>query len=629
MENSLMEKQKRVIFSVGLKLIFIISLIFTLSFAIMIYLATTLFKEDMTAFIENNNHKISIASSHSTEIYIKNIIEKGYIAAENLIASKKTKIESNGENPLFLSKNDDIIYMALVEKDDRTGLKNSHTFISTDFFGESGIDSEKAESFSGTISSQIEFAFNLNINIFNPSPEFGYPLTGLAIPYRVIDDKTAQSVLFMLIKTDTLQNIVQMNDITTTYIVSDKGIVLIHPEMPEVLAASDISALSIYEDFHKNPLDNGQKTYEENGISKIGSYQRINFSGFALGVITTVNQNRAFEAVIRLQRRNIMTAIIIITAVIMFIYFYAKTITSPVKNLVRATKRVEKGDYSVSLKPLFNDEIGMLANAFNHMSQGLEERERIKDAFGKFVNPEIAERVTKEQLTLGGEMKNAAVFFSDIRSFTAISEKLHPEKVVEFLNEYMTLMVDCIDKTHGVVDKFIGDAIMALWGTPISRGNDTENAVNAALMMRLYLKEFNKTRGSDEKPVISIGCGINTGPLIAGQIGSANRMEYTVIGDTVNLASRIEALNKPFKTDILISEASYNMVKDIFIFEPMKKITVKGKTQPQQIYAVINRKDATEGPRTLTEVRQMLGFEDIDINQVNSEGNEEKFKILD
>ncbi|HRX15685.1 MAG TPA: adenylate/guanylate cyclase domain-containing protein [Spirochaetota bacterium] len=624
-----MEKQKRVIFSVGLKLIFIISLIFTLSFAIMIYLATTLFKEDMTAFIENNNHKISIASSHSTEIYIKNIIEKGYIAAENLIASKKTKIESNGENPLFLSKNDDIIYMALVEKDDRTGLKNSHTFISTDFFGESGIDSEKAESFSGTISSQIEFAFNLNINIFNPSPEFGYPLTGLAIPYRVIDDKTAQSVLFMLIKTDTLQNIVQMNDITTTYIVSDKGIVLIHPEMPEVLAASDISALSIYEDFHKNPLDNGQKTYEENGISKIGSYQRINFSGFALGVITTVNQNRAFEAVIRLQRRNIMTAIIIITAVIMFIYFYAKTITSPVKNLVRATKRVEKGDYSVSLKPLFNDEIGMLANAFNHMSQGLEERERIKDAFGKFVNPEIAERVTKEQLTLGGEMKNAAVFFSDIRSFTAISEKLHPEKVVEFLNEYMTLMVDCIDKTHGVVDKFIGDAIMALWGTPISRGNDTENAVNAALMMRLYLKEFNKTRGSDEKPVISIGCGINTGPLIAGQIGSANRMEYTVIGDTVNLASRIEALNKPFKTDILISEASYNMVKDIFIFEPMKKITVKGKTQPQQIYAVINRKDATEGPRTLTEVRQMLGFEDIDINQVNSEGNEEKFKILD
>ncbi|MBN2436753.1 MAG: HAMP domain-containing protein [Spirochaetes bacterium] len=624
-----MEKQKRVIFSVGLKLIFIISLIFTLSFTVMIYLATTLFKKDMTAFIENNNHKISIATSQSTEIYVKNIIEKGYIAAGNLIASKKTEIETSSENPLFLSQNDDIIYMALIEKNSEGVLVNKRTFTSTEFFGESGIDREKVESFSDTLSSDIESAFNLNVNMFNPSPEFGYPLTGLAIPYRVIDEKNAQSILFMLIKTGTLQNIVQMNDITTTYIVSDKGVVLIHPDMPEVLAAADISSLSIYEDFHKNPLDNGQKRYDENGVLKIGSYQRINFSGFALGVITTVTQDRAFDAVIRLQRRNIMTAIIIITAVIMFIYFYSKTITTPVRNLVRATKQVEKGNYQISLKPLFNDEIGMLARAFNNMSQGLEERERIKDAFGKFVNPEIAERVTKEQLTLGGEMKNAAVFFSDIRSFTAISEKLHPEKVVEFLNEYMTLMVDCIDQTHGVVDKFIGDAIMALWGTPVSRGNDTENAINAALMMRLYLKEFNKTRGSDEKPVIRIGCGINTGPLIAGQIGSANRMEYTVIGDTVNLASRIEALNKPFQTDILISEASYNLVKDIFIFEPMKKITVKGKTQPQQIYAVINRKDAPDGPRNLSELRHYMGLEDIDINLVDSEGNEEKFKILD
>ena len=221
----------------------------------------------------------------------------------------------------------------------------------------------------------------------------------------------------------------------------------------------------------------------------------------------------------------------------------------------------------------------------------MRKREKIKSAFGKFVNPEIAEMVMKGELKLGGERKNAAVFFSDIRSFTAISEKLEPEEVVEFLNEYMSRMVDCVNKSHGVVDKFIGDAVMAVWGAPVSHGNDTENAINGALEMRKSLIDFNKGRGGDKKPIIKIGCGINTGPVLAGQIGSQDKMEYTVIGDTVNLASRIETLTKPFSTDILISQDSYNLVKDVYHVEAMKKIKVKAKAEPQQIFAVLGRND--------------------------------------
>jgi adenylate cyclase len=626
-----MEKQKRVIFSVGLKLIFIISLIFTLTFTAMIYLATSYFKENMTVFIENNNHKISLSASQSTEIFIKNIIEKSYMAAESLSRSKLEFLSSSdtASSTLFLNENDDIIYLAIVSKEKDGTLKIDRSYHSSTFFNTNGIDLTQTETFSEPTTKNIQSAFGLYINIFNPSAEFSYPLTAMAIPYQVLKEDTAESILFVLIKTDTLQNIVEMNDITTTYLINDKGTTLIHPDMKDVLGATNVSSLSIFNEFLNSPLDNGQQHYVEEETQKIGSYQRINFSGFALGVITTVTEERAFAAVQRLQQRNTLIAVILVTIVIMFIYFYAKTITNPVKNLVRATKKIEKGDYKASLKPLFNDEIGMLTRSFNTMSRGLEERERIKEAFGKFVNPEIAERVAKEQITLGGELKNAAVFFSDIRSFTAISEKLHPEQVVEFLNEYMTLMVDCIDQTHGVVDKFIGDAIMALWGTPLSKGNDTENALNAALMMRNALIEFNKNRGTPEKPIIRIGCGINTGPLIAGQIGSANRMEYTVIGDTVNLASRIETLNKPFRTDILISEGSYELVRYLFIVEPMKKITVKGKVAPQQVYAVINRTDATGGPRTLSELRRLLGYEDIDINTVDSDKNEEKFKIIE
>jgi len=160
-----------------------------------------------------------------------------------------------------------------------------------------------------------------------------------------------------------------------------------------------------------------------------------------------------------------------------------------------------------------------------------------------------------------------------------------------------------------VVDKYIGDAVMAVWGAPVSYGNDTENAINGALMMRAALIEFNKGRGGDKKPIIKIGCGINTGPVLAGQIGSNERMEYTVIGDTVNLASRIEALNKPFGTDILISHDTYLQIKHIFRVEPMQKIKVKGKSEPQQIYAVLGRIDDQNSPRTLEEMRSIVGID--------------------
>ena len=255
------------------------------------------------------------------------------------------------------------------------------------------------------------------------------------------------------------------------------------------------------------------------------------------------------------------------------------------------------------------DEIGHLTDSFVEMGKGLEEREKIKSAFGKFVNEEIANQVLKGEISLGGEKKDVAVFFSDIRAFTAISEKLEPEEVVEFLNDYLTRMVRCVNDNDGTVDKFIGDAIMAIWGAPVSKGNDTLSAINASLEMRSQLMDFNKDRGSEKKPIIKIGCGINSGPVLAGQIGSDEKMEYTVIGDTVNLASRIEALNKPFGTDILITHDSYERVKDFFIVEKMQKITVKGKKDAQQIYAVLSRKDDLSGPKSLEELRSLLNIE--------------------
>lgn len=247
------------------------------------------------------------------------------------------------------------------------------------------------------------------------------------------------------------------------------------------------------------------------------------------------------------------------------------------------------------------------------------------------------EKAAKGELALGGETKTCTVFFSDIRSFTAISEKLEPYEVVDFLNEYMSRMVDCVNKTHGSVDKYIGDAIMAVWGTPITSGDagvDALRCVRAALMMRHALLEFNVGRGGDKKPIIKIGCGINSGPVIAGQIGSNQKMEYTVIGDTVNFASRTESLNKPLGTDILITENTYELIKDYVVVERMPSVTVKGKSKPVSLYAVVNMPYAEDipgagkdGPKTLAEVRELVGMVAPDLGKVNLDEEEKKYKI--
>jgi len=194
-------------------------------------------------------------------------------------------------------------------------------------------------------------------------------------------------------------------------------------------------------------------------------------------------------------------------------------------------------------------------------------------------------------------------------------------------------MVECVEKTNGVVDKFIGDAVMAHWGTARTAGNpqaDAYNCVKAAIMMRAALIKLNANRNNDNfgNPAISIGCGINSGLVTAGQIGSDLRMEYTVIGDPVNLASRVEALNKPLGTDILITEDTWEMLKNDLVVQEMPPVTVKGKEKPVRLFAVINLVSIPSGPKTLAEVRKLLGITPpADISKVDLNAKEDKFKI--
>lgn len=274
-----------------------------------------------------------------------------------------------------------------------------------------------------------------------------------------------------------------------------------------------------------------------------------------------------------------------------FITIIAVTLmVRPVNKLARAAREVGAGNLEQEVQIKTHDELQELAFSFNDMIKGLKERDFIRNTFGRYVTKQVAEAILNGRLQLGGERRHVTVLISDIRNFTHMSEKLPPEEVVDFLNKYFEKMVDVVVKYEGTLDKFIGDAILAVFGAPISHQDDARRAVLAALEMREELTKFNEGRCRENKEPIRIGIAIHTGEVVAGNIGSEVRTEYTVIGDTVNLTSRMEKLNKELKTEVLISENTYEQVKDIIEVQELNEVAVRGKEKAVKLYALKGKK---------------------------------------
>ncbi len=216
-------------------------------------------------------------------------------------------------------------------------------------------------------------------------------------------------------------------------------------------------------------------------------------------------------------------------------------------------------------------------------------KEKVKSAMGKYMSQDVMKSVIKniDNLGLGGKRSVVTVLFADIRGFTSMSEQMSAQQVSEILNEYFTEMEPIITSCNGVINKFIGDAVMAIFGEPIQDKNHAKNAVICAWKMLQKVKELHKKWDAEGKPKIEIGVGINTGEVFVGNIGSVNRMEYTVIGDTVNLASRLESYNKIYKTKLLISPSTYEEVKGFTDVIKISDVQIRGKANKMDIYEVL------------------------------------------
>ena len=298
----------------------------------------------------------------------------------------------------------------------------------------------------------------------------------------------------------------------------------------------------------------------------------------------------AFAPIRPLRIKFTVAALLAGAACLLVAALVSRSVTRPLHDVLEVVHKIRGGDLDAHTALTGRDEIGSLGVALNEMAQGLRDRDRIKEIFGRYVTTQVSQELLTKEITLGGERRRVTLLFSDIRNFTSMSEAMEPEAIITFLNEYFSEMVDAVFEYHGVLDKFIGDGMLAVFGTLDERAAHERRAVQAALRMKARLAKLNGERAVIGQAPIAIGIGIHTDEVIVGNIGSRKRLEYTVIGDGVNTCSRVEGLNKEFGTTILITDSTYERVRDEFECRVMPEAPLKGKTKVPRIFEVISSK---------------------------------------
>jgi adenylate cyclase len=379
---------------------------------------------------------------------------------------------------------------------------------------------------------------------------------------------------------------------------ADERIALRTGDLPEGQAGSE-SLISL-----ASTGASGWQTLSLAGIERVAYVNR--FTPFDWTVFVTEASDTFYRSTERivLQTGIILGASLLVALLLLLIF--AGRLTRPLRQIADAMQDIiTTGDMSERVETLYRDETGRLGHTFNLMTADLEKayglvkgyalhaavakenEEKIRRIFQKYVPKAVIDQFysSPEQM-LVGEMRPVAVLFSDIRSFTTIVETFNPSELVEMLNGYFGTMAKPIYDRHGIVDKHIGDAIMAVFGAPEKQENDALAAVLAALDMLDALIAFNDVQRFRNRPPLRIGIGIHYGPVIVGNIGSEYKMDYTVMGDRVNLASRLESLSKKYREPLIVSDSIQRRVRDKFPYRLLDKASVKGRRESTGIYTL-------------------------------------------
>lgn len=267
-----------------------------------------------------------------------------------------------------------------------------------------------------------------------------------------------------------------------------------------------------------------------------------------------------------------------------------RSITGPVNEMLAAMDRVGRGDYTTRVAVVSNDEIGRLGDAFNRTIQGLSERKQIREAFGRYVDPKVRDEILAGKIPMDGEVKEVTVMFADLRGFTPLTASQDPKDVVRMLNAYFKAMAPAIQRNQGLILQFLGDEIYAVFGAPIPSSTHPRDAVRAARDMEAALAALNTEFKAQGRPQLSHGIGIHTGQVLAANIGSPDRLSYLLVGDTVNLAARLQAKTREIDARIIVSDDTVSLLENTSDLPDLipypGPVRVKGRTPEVKIHLV-------------------------------------------
>jgi class 3 adenylate cyclase len=431
----------------------------------------------------------------------------------------------------------------------------------------------------------------------NHSTAYNSQIIHMAAPIRTPGSRIEGVVTAVFDLQDRLSDLVgdvKFNQSGYAVVVDGDGHVLAHPDRRRL--QSDVSQYPAVQLARQTRGSGHVVATSATGVERLFVYRALD-NPSTTGrepwvLLTEINEGEEVATLLRLRNELLLGGIVLLLGSLAIAHQMSRSIRKPLDELREFAGRIGAGDLGARTSVTGRDVAGTLATALNDMATGLRERDRVKEVFGRYIATQVSEQILKSELNLGGEARTVTILFSDIRNFSGMSEQLTPQQVVTFLNAYFSEMVDAVFEHGGVLDKFMGDGLLAVFGSLGDQPDHARRAVLAGLRMKALLGKINGERSIVGKEPVAIGIGIHTDEVVVGNIGSTKRLEYTVVGDGVNAASRVQTLNKQFGTTILITETTYQSVKDEFECRLMPETPLRGKQKPLRFYEVVSRREA-------------------------------------
>ena len=579
-------------YSLQLKMMLVISLVIATTVSVIIALATYFFKDDNKKRIQENNLELVriVNSKVVTDLVAE--INKAKILALTLKQEFKSKAQKKFFIDQYFKNDNSFIYLGVYRKTEGS-METVDSVFNHEYLKKVSLSEDDIVSPVNRNLSYFLKSFDGVPRILNTSP--GFQEASICISIPIEEGEKSEYVLVILLKLEKILDAFKKTGINSTYMVNEEGIVLAHSDMSLVLAAKNLMTTPIVRSMLTSQANNGLESFEDSDKKKyLGSFKKLGFAN--AGIISVVEEGIAFKAVYQIQERNIYIMIISLCISLIIVFLFAKTISNPVLKLLDETIKISKGIFQLDISRTTNDEVGILTDYFKTMAKGLEEREKVKSMLGSMIDPVVVSEGMRDLAALKrGDEKTITAFFSDVAGFSTISEQLTSVELAGLLNEYLSAMTLILKAHNGVLDKYIGDAIVGIFGAPVAVNEHYLKASRASLEMMKKLGDLReywvrKDLYNKEAQEMDIRIGLNTGLAKVGFMGTDAMGSYTMMGDTVNLAARLEAAAKDYGVNILISESVKTQIDSEMFTRELDLVRVKGKNEPVKLYELISTK---------------------------------------